>query len=293
MASYQMDAQGISTMYIMEGFPVNKYQPIAMAGTGNFAGVYFSLTRENYRAFLKTKATNNFNELRSKLVAVKVYAELSVKGTELAALQAIQVNACNDMHSSLASITDHGHNWVATRAIAPAMTVLSLDYPIPDEMVLHILLGMSKACRFLYEACSGRTHGDLHGNNVLIDASTRNGHGLPRLVVIDLDQSKPVASFNEAWVDFRLYARLMLSSLTDSRYGSPVEDWDEINAYISNEAHLSSFEGLISAIEARMAEILAGRSPEKLHSELTQVWDMAAGKEAALQLAFCQAGLMG
>ncbi|KAF2452221.1 hypothetical protein P171DRAFT_438817 [Karstenula rhodostoma CBS 690.94] len=292
MSTTQAYSQGVSAMHMMGDYPLDKYRPLSMAGSGHYAMVYFSLRLEDYHAFVKTKANNTFDKLRSKLVAVKVYADRPADSTELATLRAIQANADEDIRNSLASLIDHGHKWVASKAIAPAVTALDLEYPIPEEMVLNIILGMSRACRFLYENCAGRQHGDLHGHNMIIDTSSRDKYGLPRLVVIDFDQSKPVTSFNDAWQDFRTYVRLILGSLTDANYGAPVEGWDDINDYISNDARLASFGGVIDAIEAQLAKTLASTTPERLQAVREYVSGSTAKKEATLRIAFREAGLM-
>jgi serine/threonine protein kinase len=293
MATNSSNAQSTSALYIVDDYPVDVYTPISIAGCGNWGVVYFSLRKQDYEAAVKNKTVNTFDELRSKLVALKVCPNSPVESAEVKTLRAIQASVDENHRGLFVSLVDHGYKWIATEAITPSVSLFDLVHPIPEELILHILLGMTKASRFLYEGCATpMIHGDFHPGNILIDPTSQTESGLPGLVVFDFDHSKPVEKFEDAWEDFRIYARLLLNMLKRHGYGNPIEGWDQINDYVSNAASLASFEGLCGAIQARLDEAMADTTSEKMHTLREQLRIAAVENEAKLQSGFREAGLI-
>ncbi|OAG09456.1 uncharacterized protein CC84DRAFT_1172028 [Paraphaeosphaeria sporulosa] len=294
MATNQAASQDASPMYILNNYPHDKYHPLSVAGSGALAMVYFSVSNQDYDALGKTKSTNTFDELRTKLVAVKVYATMPSNCAELEALQTIQESAGKDSHRLLASLVDYGTKWVATKAITPSLSVYELQNPTPEALILHTLLEMMRVCHVLYDGFeTPMIHGDLHPGNMLIDAGSQTEFGLPGIVVIDFDQTKSAGGFEEAWEHFCMWARLLLSMLNRTGYGTPIEGWDQINDYLFSSASQASFEGMCGAIQSQLAKSLASLIPESVHLIGQSIRVAAAKKEANLRLVFQQAGLLG
>lgn len=280
-------------MPLLDEFPMDKYTPICEAGSGLWGVVFFSLRKHDYDAAMATKSSNTFDDLRSKLVAVKVCPNSAIDSAEVKALHAIRDSVDGPNRNNLLSLVNHGHKWIATKAITPSLSLQELEHPIPEAFVLHSLLEMTKACHFLYESCGKpMMHGDLHPGNMLIDASSQTEFGLPGLVVIDFDQAKSVEEFEDAWVDFFTHARFLLKTLNQSSYGTPVEGWDQINDYLSSSASQSSFEGLRGAIQTKLVESLGSLEPLDVHVIGHNIRIAVAKKEAGIRLAFRKQGLM-
>jgi serine/threonine protein kinase len=292
MATNQPNSQGPSGMYLMDEYPVDIFTPISIAGSGSCGVVYLSLRKQDYEAALEKKATNTIDELRSKLVAVKVCPDLPADSAEVKTLRAIRASLDENHKNLFVSLMDYGSKWIATEAITPSVSLFDLVHPIPEELILHILLGMTKASRFLYEGCATpMMHGDFHPGNMLLDARSQTS-GLPRLVVFDFDHSRPVDKFEDAWNDFRVYAHVLLNMLKRHGYGNPIEGWDQINDHLSRDASLASFEGLCSATQAQLNKALASTTPERMHALVEQLRFTAVENESKLRLGLREAGLI-
>ncbi|KAJ4351437.1 uncharacterized protein N0V89_006779 [Didymosphaeria variabile] len=271
------------------------YEPILLAGSGSIGIVYFSLSRQDHDAAVKTKATNTFEDLRSKLVTVKVCPDMHLDSVELKTLQTLKENVDEDTEKMFASLVASGHPWIATKAIVPSVSLISLtdlEHPVAKELVLHFLLEMTKACIFMHEVCEPRfVHRDLHLGNMLIDASYQTECGFPGLVVIDFDQSEPVNIVN-AWSEWRVDSCVMVSYLLKKPYGKEVDGWHDINHAWFDGTGPVSLRSLRDTLQDMLTEAMASMTPDKMRSILDPVKAVIAKKEDDLRQAFREAGLM-
>lgn len=246
---------------------------------------------------METRATNSFDELCSKLVAVKVHSNGPVDSAELESLRAIQANAHNGMEQSFCSLIDSGSRWLVTEAIALSVTVGDIGHDgesshhLTPEMGLHVVLEMAKAYRFLHEDCSGTVHGDMHWDNMLLDTRSATELGFPRLVVIDFGSSQHGVSIRGAWDDFHSWVREVIWQMK-GMYLAPVEEWGEVNGYLSRAASPTCFESLIPAIERRLEHMLAGKPPGHVDESCANAKISADQKAAELRGIFQEAGLL-
>ncbi|KAL1592631.1 hypothetical protein SLS60_011047 [Paraconiothyrium brasiliense] len=290
------DAGGVSPMYVVDEFPSQYYVPLATAGSGSYGVVYFSLRKEDYNAAVKAKAANTFENLRSKLVAVKVCPDMSLQSAEVKTLQVLRDSVDKDTERMFASLINSGHPWIATKAIAPSISLfrlVELQEPVARELVLHLLLEMTKACHFMYEVSKPRlAHRDLHLGNMLIDASYQTRSGFPGLVVIDFDQSETVDAI-DAWKEYRVDAWALVSALLQIPYGiKPAEGWDAIYQTFFSATGPVSLRELSDTMQAMLTEALANVTPEKMRSILDPIKTAIEKNEADLRHSFREAGLM-
>ncbi|KAF2250787.1 kinase-like protein [Trematosphaeria pertusa] len=184
-----------------------KFLPLALAGSGSSADVWFCTT----------SSPNPLTSPPTQLYALKLPSRTKQDRLtrELRALRLIASTASPlSPHFPRVLAADHPPapfaecRWLATRAVLGctlhALLSASKPHPLPRHLVLHIALQLSAALSYLHSMTPPLLHGDLFEGNVMLDMTwqRRNDQGFPHVVIIDFG----AARFDDDGVDARALA---------------------------------------------------------------------------------------
>lgn len=290
-----------SSIQPLPSFPLNVYTPIAEAGDGMFGVVYFSMRNSDYALAQQNKSTNTYEELKSKLLTVKVlkHTASSVYSEVMANLElreAVTNFGHYGHHTDAFALVENAHlSWLATRAVVPGMMLDELVERIqglPLAVLLQYFIDAVEIVRFINKVANPPIlHGDVHGRNILLDPSKPNVLGMPSLVLIDF--STPRADVAQSGVhNPRLDLQNVFNRFTaDMNCCADLKQFRTTDFPELFEFDLSHDE-LKRRIQKRLDDVLTETDPSSIETFKQRVEAANAEKDNALLLAFREAGLL-
>ncbi|KAH7132605.1 hypothetical protein B0J11DRAFT_231385 [Dendryphion nanum] len=194
---------------IVATFPMN-YDFLSIAETGASAHVYFALSSKLLQG-AKAPHIDNLNFLCKKLVAIKIFNDISKMNSRKAAkevqhLRKIGRKADSSRSNLFVSLIDadirkegdtEQCKWSVMETICPAISLCYLmqccgsPLTFPAEFALRLFLQISSALEFLHKEVK-ILHSYVHSDNILVNSHQKTDCGLPSLVVIDFGCSDSV-----------------------------------------------------------------------------------------------------
>jgi serine/threonine protein kinase len=290
-----------SNLQPLPSFPLNAYTPIAEAGDGLYGVVYFSMRNSDFVLAQQKKSTNTYEELKSKLFAVKVlkHTTTSVYSEVMANLelrQAVTNFGHFAHHRDAFALVENAHvSWLATRAVVPGMVLDELVDKIgglPLAVLLQYFIDAVEIVRFINKVVNPPIlHGDIHGRNILLDPTKPNTLGMPSLVLIDF--STPRADVAQSGVS---HPRLDLQSVFN-RFTADMDCCADLKQFRTTEfPELFEFDlshdKLKRRIQKRLDDVLAETDPSSIETFRQRVEAATAANDNALMLAFRETGLL-
>lgn len=260
-------------------YPTGEYVPVMVLGSGTAADVFLSLTVQEYEDALARKATNTFDDLKSKLKAVKVfkYEYMNSAKEEAEALQRVAKNHHKDDYpkGAFALLLDQGPDWIVMEAIFPSITLEDcLELEIPGSVLLTYFVEAVEAFKFLHETCKPAvTHEDVHSGNFLISSMSACGTDRSPVAIIDFSEGNTsvLAELKKVKDMFRPYFARgkdmgahsdLVKSKCNALSSSATEFSEELQELL-DQVLSSANQDDKQAYEARLAERLA-KQEEKL-----------------------------